>query len=87
MYKTIEANTSCEVVERKSKFIANLRYVSTKEEAEILIKENKKKYHDARHNCYAYRILEEGTVLEKLSDDRGTIRNSRGSNAKYFTKK
>ena len=87
MFKTIETNTTFEIVEKKSKFIANLIYVETKAEAEILIKENKKKYHDARHNCYAYRILEEGTVLEKSSDDRRAIRNCRGSNVKYITKK
>ena len=36
---------------------------------EKIIKELKKKYHDARHNCTAYRIQEDHKVIEKASDD------------------
>ena len=68
MYKTIKENVSAEIVEKKSKFIANVFYVESKEEAEEIIKAQKKKYHDARHNCYAYRILEEN-IIERASDD------------------
>ena len=38
------------------------------EQAEKILKYYKKKYHDARHNCYAY-IINENTVLKKASDD------------------
>ena len=69
MYQTISKNTTFEVVEKKSKFIANLIYVENKEEAENIIKTIKKKYYDAKHNCYAYRILEKNSVYEKSSDD------------------
>ena len=69
MYNTIKENASYEIVEKKSKFIGNVFYVESKEEAEIIIKEQKKKYHDARHNCYAYRVLEENGITEKSSDD------------------
>ena len=69
MYKVIEKNTLYELVEKKSKFIANLIYVENKQEAEDRIKEFKKKYHDARHNCYAYRVIENDSVYEKSSDD------------------
>lgn len=69
MYKTITQNTTYELVEKKSKFIANLIYIQNKEDAENKIKEHKKKYFDARHNCYAYRVLENETVYEKSSDD------------------
>ena len=54
MYKTIEKNISAELVEKKSKFIANIFYIECKEEAEVLIKQINKKYHDAKHNCFAY---------------------------------
>ena len=47
---TISENSTYEIVEKKSKFIANLIYVESKEEAENIIKEYKKKYYDARHN-------------------------------------
>lgn len=69
MYQTISKNTTFEVVEKKSKFIANLIYVENKEEAENIIKTIKKKYYDAKHNCYAYRILEKNGMYEKSSDD------------------
>ena len=69
MFKTIKENVEAEIVEKKSKFIANIFYVESKEEAEKIIKEINKKYHDARHNCYAYRITEESGILEKSSDD------------------
>ena len=69
MFKTIKGNVSAELVEKKSKFIANLFYVETREEAEDLIKAINKKYHDARHNCYAYRIISSDGIIEKSSDD------------------
>ena len=65
MFKTIKENASAEVVEKKSKFIANIFYVESREEAENIIKEVNKKYHDARHNCYAYRIVSEDGIIEK----------------------
>ena len=69
MFKTIKENMSAEIVEKKSKFIANVFYVESREEAESIIKEVNKRYHDARHNCYAYRIIAEEGIIEKASDD------------------
>ena len=69
MFNTIIANSNFEFVEKKSKFIANLIYIKNKEEAESIVKEYKKKYYDARHNCYAYRVFEKNEVYEKSSDD------------------
>ena len=66
---TIKENIKSEIVEKKSKFIANIFFVESVEEAENKIKEMKKKYHDARHNCSCYRVLEEGKIVEKSSDD------------------
>ncbi len=66
---TIKEIVQTEIVEKKSKFIANLFPVESVEEAEEFIKEIKKKYHDARHNCIAFRILEENQIVEKSSDD------------------
>ena len=54
---------------KKSKFITNIIKVSSKEEAEEEIKKIKKKYYDARHNCIAYRILENEKIIERFSDD------------------
>ncbi len=69
MFRTIKENVSAEIVEKKSKFIASIFYVETREEAEDIIKDINKKYHDARHNCYAYRIYNESGIVEKSSDD------------------
>ena len=69
MQKTIKENTSYEIVEKKSKFIANLFYVQSEEEAEEIIKQLKKKYYDARHNCYAYNILTSEGTIARSSDD------------------
>ena len=66
---TIKENVKTEIVEKKSKFIANLYYIESVKEAEDLIKEIKKKYHDARHNCIAYRVMEDERIIEKSSDD------------------
>lgn len=69
MYKTIKDSASAEIVEKKSKFIANVFYIENKDEAENIIKQINKKYHDARHNCYAYRVINEEGIFEKASDD------------------
>lgn len=66
---TINDSVSSELVEKKSKFIANMYYVESKNEAEEKIKELKKKFFDARHNCSAYIVLEENNIIEKSSDD------------------
>ena len=66
---TILNDETAEIVEKKSKFMANLIHVESIEDAENKIKEIKKKYYDARHNCVAYRVSEGGQIVEKSSDD------------------
>lgn len=68
-FYTIEKNVETEIVVKKSKFITNIFYISTNKEAEEKIKEIKKKYFDARHNCFAYRVVENDNIIEKSSDD------------------
>lgn len=69
-FKTIlEKTVSAEIIEKKSRFIANLFYTESSEEAEKIIKDVKKKYYDAKHNCFAYLILENNQVIKKFSDD------------------
>ncbi|MCI9064055.1 MAG: YigZ family protein [Clostridia bacterium] len=69
MFTTISENATAEIVEKKSKFIANMYYIENRKQAEEKIKELKKKYFDARHNCIAYRVIENNNILEKSSDD------------------
>ena len=66
---TISKDETAEIVEKKSKFIANICSVEKVEEAEEKIKSIKKKYYDAKHNCVAYRVAENGQIVEKSSDD------------------
>ena len=66
--KTIENKVTAEVEEKRSRFIANIFYIESAIEAENIIKQTKKKYYDARHNCYAY-IVKEEQMIKKSSDD------------------
>lgn len=65
-YIRIEKNETCEITEKKSRFIAYLAYVTTEEDAQSFVAQIKKKHYDARHNVYAY-ILNSGG--KKYSDD------------------
>lgn len=71
IYTEIEENKTAEIVVKKSKFICNLYKINSKEDADKIIQEAKKNYHDARHNCYAYIIydLERNMLITKFSDD------------------
>ncbi len=67
-YKVIISNGSGEIVEKKSRFIANVFRVESAGEAEEKIAEISKKYWDARHNCYAY-VLGANSEISKCSDN------------------
>lgn len=69
MLKTIKENVEAEIVEKKSKFIANLIYVKSQEEAEEYLKNIRKKYYDAKHHCYAYSIMTKDGIINRSSDD------------------
>ena len=84
MFKSIEENTAAEIVEKKSKFIANLYYIESVEEAEALIKQANKKYFDARHNCYAFSVCTENGIINRFSDDGDPSGTAGRANAKYF---
>ena len=53
-------------VEKRSEFIGHVWPVESEEEARTHIESMKKKYHDARHNCWCY-IIKDGPV--RYSDD------------------
>ena len=70
MFLTIkEEKLQEEIVEKKSKFIGTLFYVKNEDEAQAIIKNTKKQYFDARHNCFAYRVMTENGIVERFSDD------------------
>ena len=55
-----------ELIVKKSKFISKVWYISSKEEAEEIIEEQRKIYADARHVVFAYRLENVG----KYTDDK-----------------
>ncbi len=55
-----------EFTEKRSTFIGHVWPVETEAEARARVEEMKKKYHDARHNCWCY-LLRDGPV--RYSDD------------------
>ncbi|MCR5510671.1 MAG: YigZ family protein [Lachnospiraceae bacterium] len=57
-----------EITDRKSRFIGHALPVSSEDEAVTLIDQIKRKYWDARHNCYAYVTGENGEI-SRCSDD------------------
>lgn len=57
-----------EIEEKKSRFIAHVYPIKSEDEAVAIINEVKKKYWDARHNCYAY-VLGEEASFQRFSDD------------------
>ena len=78
-FYTVEDEAVAELTEKKSRFIATVRPVANEAEALDFIREMKKKYWDARHNCSAYVILDDSReepekersfkVTEKANDD------------------
>lgn len=66
--KRIKTGGSGEITEKKSRFIANVFDVGSDEEAALCINEVKKKYWDARHNCWAY-VIGNNNETQRFSDD------------------
>ena len=67
-YTTVYTGGTGEITEKKSRFIANVVPVRSEEEALEFIEATRKKYWDARHNCFAYVIGGQGE-LKRFSDD------------------
>ncbi len=64
---TIKENVNnVEIIEKKSKFIANLLKVDSEEDALNKLANIKKKERNANHNVFAFRIV---NGIEKFSDD------------------
>ena len=69
-YKTIKEKAIGEgyYSEKRSKFLAFAHHVDSVDEALELVKEYRKKYYDALHCCYAYRVGFDGTEF-RANDD------------------
>lgn len=77
-YQTIKTKTEAVLFKDKgSKFIGLAFPLQTAEEAKDIIEHLKRKYHDARHHCYAYRIGIGPDEIYRANDD-GEPNNSAG---------
>jgi uncharacterized YigZ family protein len=65
-FLTIDKSVSAEIVEKKSKFIAQFFNVESEEDALTKLEEVRKLNRDARHNVFSYRIA---NGPERASDD------------------
>lgn len=75
-YQTIRESSEGLYKEKGSRFISFAFPVENKEHAEKLISDLRKKYHDARHHCFAY-ILRPDQSEYRINDD-GEPSNSAG---------
>lgn len=66
-YTTVRNEAHVEFEEKRSLFIGHATHVDSEEEAQAFIKQLKKEYSDATHNCFAY--LLKGGIIARYSDD------------------
>ena len=67
MYKTVREQSESLLIEKKSKFIANVKPVDNEQDALDFLAEIRSKYSDATHNVYAY-VIDENNIY-RYSDD------------------
>ena len=81
-FRTVYRGGTGEIVEKKSRFIATVRLVESEEEALSCLEALRKKYWDARHNCFVYIIGEnqETVRLRVIVTGRDRLRMSGNGN-------
>ncbi len=67
LYTTLAGEGCDEFEERRSLFIGHAKHIASEEEAMEFVKQKKKEYNDATHNCWAY--LLKGGIVARYSDD------------------
>lgn len=66
--KIVYKSGNGEIIEKKSRFIANVYNIENEEEVSSYINAVKKQYWDAKHNCYAF-VLGNNNQIQRCSDD------------------
>lgn len=67
-FREIYKSGTGEIVEKKSRFIAETAHIDTEEDALAFIERIRKKHWNARHHCYAYVVGRRGEI-QRFSDD------------------
>ena len=65
-YLTVARAAETEFTEKRSRFIGNVFPIESEDEAKAFLEQIRKKYHDARHNCWCYRLK---SGVQRYSDD------------------
>lgn len=65
----VKTGKTGEYEEKKSRFIANVYAVESESQAAEYIEAARKKYWDAKHNCYAY-VIGDNNEITRCSDDK-----------------
>ena len=67
LINTIEKKAQSEFKEKGSLFVGQIFSIQNSEKAENILSKIRKKYFDASHNCYAYKLIDKEDI--KYSDD------------------
>lgn len=68
-YRTIFQSGTQELIIKKSRFIGNSTPVQSESDALAFIDKIRSEHRTATHNCYAYRVEENGVLRQRYSDD------------------
>lgn len=71
-YKSIKLPNEFELKEKKSIFLAKVYYVNNEDEVNQFLGDVKKKYSDASHRCYAYKLVNGKTKFSDAGEPSGT---------------
>ncbi|MGB5287873.1 MAG: YigZ family protein [Ignavibacteriaceae bacterium] len=70
--RTIDEFKESILTEKKSTFIAHVYSVDSKDEVSEYLSETKKKYYDASHHCFAYKLPDGSTRYSDAGEPSGT---------------
>lgn len=68
-YRVAARYSRSEIKIKRSRFIGSIKYTPNVDDAKNFIESISKEFHDANHNCYAYRIGLDNEQVFKYSDD------------------
>ncbi len=71
-FLTIAGAATSEFTEKKSRFVSDIFPVQTEEDVKACMELVRKKYHDARHHCWCYRLKSGAVRYSDDSEPQGT---------------
>ena len=71
-FLTIAGAATSEFTEKKSRFVSDIFPVQTEEDVKACMELVRKKYHDARHHCWCYRLKSGAVRYGDDSEPQGT---------------